>query len=270
MTTIPSGDRLSITSIGHVTDQAKWRTESMRAHSAPRLLVFTKGQGRLTIAGKTRGFGPNNVIYIPQNTLYGVEMGPTAFGHVVTIPPAMKADWPNEVTHLRLRDVGAIKDLQTYLDQLERELKSPAPGAERAALYRLGLLSIFVSRQLEMIDDTPADETAADRLVAAYTDLIARDFKQHLGVADYAAQLGVTPTHLTRCCNRTCGKSALRLLNERVMFEARILLRNTRQPVSSIADSLGFTSAAYFTRAFQATAGMTPTAFRARGPVHIA
>ena len=52
------------------------------------------------------------------------------------------------------------------------------------------------------------------------------------------------------------------LLQERVLFEARKLLAETRAPVKSIAESLGFRSPAYFTRAFQHRTGQTPTAFR--------
>lgn len=265
--TIPTGDRLALTSIGHSGATSRWRTESMRAHSAPRLVVFTKGQGRITIAGKVSGFGPNNLVFLPKGTLYGIELGPTAFGHVLTIPPAMADDWPETVAHLRLRDVAAIKDLQGLLDALERELGSDEPGALRAAHYRTGLLAIYVLRQIQHQNSPAPRDTAAERLVAAYSELIARDFKSHLGVGDYAARLGVTPTHLTRCCKQTCGRSALNLLNDRVMFEARLLLRNGRAPIQDVAAELGFTSPAYFTRAFQAETGMTPSAFRARGPV---
>ncbi|PHQ79142.1 MAG: hypothetical protein COB65_13005 [Thalassobium sp.] len=104
-------------------------------------------------------------------------------------------------------------------------------------------------------------------MVAAYTDLIERDFRRHLGVAQYAAALGVTPTHLTRCCKASCGKSALALLNDRILFEARMMLRQTKVPVRQIAAALGFASAAYFTRSFQAQAGMTPSEFRRKGPM---
>jgi AraC family transcriptional activator of pobA len=83
-----------------------------------------------------------------------------------------------------------------------------------------------------------------------------------MGVSDFARELGVTSTHLTRVCNKTCGSSASDLLHDRVIFEARKLLTETRMPVSQVAQALGFTSAAYFTRAFQHRTGKTPSAFR--------
>ncbi len=105
-------------------------------------------------------------------------------------------------------------------------------------------------------------DTASARLVAAYTDLVERDFRTRKGVADFARDLGVTSTHLTRCCNETCGSSALAILNDRIIFEARKLLRDTKTPIKDIAETLGFGSPAYFTRSFQQRTGATPSAFR--------
>ena len=86
-----------------------------------------------------------------------------------------------------------------------------------------------------------------------------------MNVADFAAALGVTPTHLTRCCNTACGRPASALLQDRRIFEARKLLAETRIPVGKIAEQLGFNSPAYFTRAFQHLTGKSPSAFRRAG-----
>lgn len=259
-------NRLSLVPIAQNADTGRWRTEAMRSHAAPRLLYISKGQGRITIAGLTSGYGPNNMIFIPANTMYGFEVGTTVFGQMLSIPLAMAGEWPEEPVHLRIRDVHAQKELFTHFDNLERELKSNKTAHTRAAHYLVGILGVFFERQLQ---DQPADpatisrtETSAAKLVAAFTDLIERDFRSDKGVADYAAALGVTPTHLTRCCNQTCGRSAHSLLSDRVLYEARLLLRDTRTPVQDIASRLGYTSPAYFTRAFQTRTGMTPTKFR--------
>lgn len=264
----PPQNRLSFTAIGQNAGQDKWRTEAMRSHTSPRLMFVARGQGRITIAGLTSGYGANNLIYIPAGTMYGFEVGPTVFGLMLTIPTAMDTEWPSEPVHLRLRDVIAQKELAAHLDAMERELKSDQPGHQRAALYQMGLLAIYFERQLGQRDDAPVKsrtDSAAARLVAAYTDLIEKDFHTDAGVAQYAAKLGVTPTHLTRCCRETCGKSSLDLLNDRILYQARLLLRDTNDPVQKIAGDLGFGSPAYFTRAFQTKTGLTPSKFREKG-----
>jgi len=259
---------LALAPIARNPHAGKWRTEAMRSHATPRLIYIAKGQGRITIAGLTRGYGANNLIFIPAHTMYGYEIGPTVFGQMLTIPTAMAPEWPEEPVHLRLRDVAAQKDFIALIDGLERELSSSLESNQRAAHYRLGLISVFFERQLAGLEDTPTDanaETSAARVVAAYTDLIERDYRRDLGVADFAHALGVTPTHLTRCCKFTCGRSALALLNDRKHYEACILLRESKQTIQSISQDLGFSSAAYFSRAFQSRAGRSPSQFRKFG-----
>jgi len=113
--------------------------------------------------------------------------------------------------------------------------------------------------------DTARRKTAAARVVSAFSDLVERNYRAGWTVRDYATALGITPTHLTRCCKQTSGRSALALLNDRILYEARVLLRDTRAPVQDIARDLGFQSAAYFSRAFQSRQGSTPSAFRKAG-----
>lgn len=266
----PLRNRLALTAVGQTALHARWRTEAMRSHATPRLLHITRGQGRITVAGLTSGYGPNNLIFIPPRVMYGFEAGQGVFGSLLTIPSAMASEWPDMPVHLRLKDVLAQKEIVQIFDALERELTGKRPGHERAALYHAGLLAVFFARQMDHKGDAPGTsrkDTPPARLVAAYTDLIERDFHTARGVADYAALLGVTPTHLTRSCRVTCGRSALGLLNDRVIYEARLRLHETKTPVQDIARALGFSSPAYFTRAFQTRTGMTPTAFRRSGTV---
>lgn len=237
----------------------RWRHEAMRSHATPRLIHITKGQGRITIAGLTGGYGPNNLIYIPPHTMYGMELGTTVYAQILTLP-AQPDEWPDTAFHLRLMDVVTQKELQQLIEAIERELQPN--GDARAALCHLGLLTIFVERHLGSYKIDDRRNSAPAKLVARYTALIARGFSQDKSVADYAAELDVTPTHLTRCCKQTCDRSALVLLNDRIHYEACKLLRDTQTPVQDVAKSLGFHSAAYFTRSFQDKSGKTPSDFR--------
>jgi len=259
---------LAVMPIAQNPQMGRWRTEAMRSHATPRLLYVGKGHGRITVAGLTSGYGPNNLIFIPARTMYGFDVGPTVFGQMLTIPAAMATEWPDEHIHLRLRDVTAQKEFATLLDALERELTSDQDAHNRAAHYHLGLLGVYFERQLASRPLDPSEhrnDTTSARLVAAYTDLIERDYRTDRRVADFAADLGVTPTHLTRCCKQTCGRSALALLTDRVHYEACIMLRETKTPVQDIAQALGFHSPAYFSRAFQSRAGRSPSEFRRVG-----
>lgn len=252
---------LALATLSFAGAAARWRNEAMRSHATGRLIHITKGQGRITVAGLTNGYGPNNLVYIPADTMYGIEVGPTVFGQILTLPDV--TGWPDAPFHLRLLDVDPQKELVTLIEAIERELQPN--GDQRAAHCHFGLLSIFVERQLRKRDPATVDarrKTAAAKLVAQYTTMIARDFRSDRSIASYADALGVTPTHLARSCRKTCGRSALSLLNERIYFEACVLLKDSDIPIQDIARRLGFRSAAYFTRSFQEKSGQAPRDFR--------
>lgn len=245
-----------------LTQGSRWRAEAMRSYSAPQLLWITKGQGRITVGGVTRGYGAHNAIFIPPNTMHGLEMTSQVFGTAVIFSGLSDLDLPDTAHHLRIRDGVVQAELTTLLESLQRELEDKRPAAKRAIRHLAGLVSVWLERQIAQEEDAPAIPDSARRLAAGYAALVEKDFRSPKSVSDYAASLGVTPTHLTRICNQTCGRSASDLLAERKIGEAQRLLADTRAPVKDIAASLGYASAAYFTRAFQSRTGRAPTAFR--------
>lgn len=240
----------------------RWRVEAMRSLSEACFLWFTKGQGRITMAGVTRGYTAHNGIFIPPGVMHGFEVGPQVFGMAVFFGKNCPVALPSQPLHLRIREVHAQQELNVTLDAIQRELDATSPAHLRAAQHHLGLLGVWIERQAaKAMGETPRPD-AAWRLVARYTELMERQFRSGAGVGDMAQQLGVTPTHLTRCCRQASGRSAIELLQDRRIFEARKMLAETRLPVGQIGSALGFTSAAYFTRAFQHRTGTSPTAFR--------
>lgn len=263
-TAAPATD-FRILSLQRMAQGGKWRVEAMRSYSRPLLLWFTRGQGRVTVAGVTRGYGPHNAVFIPAGTMHGFDMLGQVFGHAIHFPRGVDLGLPSEPLHLRLRDAPIQAEITALVDAMERELNRGQPGMDRALYHHAGLIAVWLERQAAHQSEQPRVRPKASiRLAEAYSSLVERDFRTGKGVADYAAELGVTPTHLSRVCNETCGRPAHGLLQDRVHFEARRLLKETGLPVKEVARALGFTSAAYFTRAFQARTGLTPSDFRGR------
>ena len=197
--------------------------------------------------------------------MHGFEVGPQVFGTAVFFGRDSGLSLPVDPLHLRIREVHAQQELNVILDAIQREIDSDVPAHDRAAHHYLGLLGVWLERQANKSAAEAVPPDATRRLVARYTALMEKEFRRGKGVGELACDLGVTATHLTRCCRETCGRSAIELLQDRRIFEARRLLSETNLPVGQIGASLGFTSPAYFTRAFQHRTGLSPTDFRRAG-----
>ncbi|MCF6316871.1 MAG: AraC family transcriptional regulator [Marinosulfonomonas sp.] len=251
-----------MTPIPRLAQGGRWRVEAMRSYSSNLLLWFTRGQGRITVSGTTRGYGPHNAVFIPSGVMHGFEVSTQVFGTAIFIPRDLGFPLPQMPMHLRIRDAGPQSEVTGILDNLQRELEGARPERIRATHHHTGLLTVWLKRQMLLHSEDSKAPDAAQRLTTRFTEMIEAQYQSGMNVAQYAQALGVTPTHLTRVCNQACGRPASSLLSDRVIFEARRLLRETKTPIQQVAAELGFTSPGYFTRAFQHHTGQTPSAFR--------
>jgi AraC family transcriptional activator of pobA len=95
-----------------------------------------------------------------------------------------------------------------------------------------------------------------------FCELIEEHYTAHHPVTFYAGKVGITAAHLNVICRQAAGKSALELVHERILLEAKRCLVYTSMTVSMVSDTLGFSDPAYFTRFFKRAAGISPKDFR--------
>ncbi|WP_439138273.1 helix-turn-helix transcriptional regulator [Roseicyclus sp.] len=253
-----------ITSLGKLRMKDAWRLELLHSEAKHRLYWITRGQGRATIRGVTRGYGPNTAMFLPAGTQMAIELPAQLQGIEFALPADNDLGLPRTPFQRRIATIEGQASLTGHLERAERELGAQAPAMHRALMGYGLLISAWITRETST-DQGMALRERSHRLVEEFADAVEKRFRSGAGVADYAQALQVTPTHLSRVCRDAAGRPALALLNERIMHEARRLLRDTDMPAREIAQTLGFSSAAYFTRAFQQATGKAPIAYRGLG-----
>ncbi len=145
---VSASSPLRIVPIPRLAAGGRWRIEAMRSLSEPLLLWFTRGQGRITVGGVTRGYGAHNAIFIPAGVMHGFEAGAQTYGTAVFFGRGCAIDLPDVPHHLRIREVGPQAELSGLIDNIQRELESGKPGAARAAQHHLGLLGVWLERHV--------------------------------------------------------------------------------------------------------------------------
>ncbi|MGJ8545333.1 MAG: AraC family transcriptional regulator [Sulfitobacter sp.] len=239
-----------------------WRLQL--AHDRPyHLLIWiTRGQGRLLLDGQRKGVGTHNAIFVPAGALFSVEIGRQTTGLAVTIPAATPLRLPERPRLLRIRDVHVQTELTGFIDAASRENQRAAPLYHDALEAHMALVSVWLRRQIALPEHMPERSNAAQRLSAKFAHRVSAHYATGAAMAEHAAALGVTPTHLTRAVKAATGKTAADILTERVLHAALSLLSGTPHPAKQIAQHLGFGSAAYFTRFIKHHTGHAPSALR--------
>jgi len=267
---VPDADGMPIalSFFGSSMDADTWRVEALRSYDRPALLWFRAGEGELSISGEGEAFSADQVAFLPRGTAHFLQSNAEFEGLLFFLPEAAQLRWPEAPLLLDIDAPDRRIELKPILQAMRREAEQRAPQGHLALLHYAGLLSVWLTRRvtqpanLEHEGQTTFSDSAAHRLAGAFTMLVERDFAQPDGVQYYAKLLGITPTHLSRICRKISGRPALEVLNERRQAEARRLLRETNTKISDIAEQCGFTTAAYFTRAFRLRNGQSPSEFR--------
>lgn len=256
-----SGD-IRVQPISQLAADGAWQLEL--AHDRPEHLLIwvTRGQGRVLLNGARRGFGTHNAIFIPARHLMSLELGRQTLGMALSLPDDGEVTLPETAQHLRVMDNAEQNKLTLILDALNREQADCQPLWRSAMRVHAELASIWMRRLIGDPDHPAPRPTAAQRLMRLYCKRVVERLGQGETMAEHAAAMNVTPTHLTRVCKAETGKTAAALLTDRQLHAARQLLTRTDVPIRDIARHLGFASAAYFTRFIRQHCDAAPSELR--------
>ncbi|MCD0467833.1 AraC family transcriptional regulator [Flavobacterium sp. ENC] len=111
---------------------------------------------------------------------------------------------------------------------------------------------------------------ASSRISSLFLELLERQFpiensRQRFtlrSAADFANQLTIHVNHLNRALKETTQKTTSEVIAERLLQEAKILLKHTDWNIAEIAYSLGFEEPTHFNNFFKKNIQLTPRQFR--------
>ena len=112
--------------------------------------------------------------------------------------------------------------------------------------------------------------TASQRITVTFLERLEQQFPidsteqtiELRSAIDFAPLLNVHVNHLNRAVKETTGKTTTQIIAERILQEAKILLRNTPWSVSEISYALGFAQPAHFNNFFRKHTEVSPLKFR--------
>lgn len=270
-------DALHIERISARSAPRDWRIEPHRHQDMAQFFLIASGGGVVRIDGEERRLAPGTVLLVPPLVIHEFRFEPGTEGFVASIAastlaplveaePALGAVLGEAFVGRRRPDDVGIAELAMAMEAALAEFGRNRGSRDLALAAHARLIAIWFARAAR--SHAVADGGASDAravLVRRFVERVESHFPTHEPLAAYASALGVTGPHLTRVCREVLGHSAMRVIQGRLMIEARRDLVYTRSPISRIAFRLGFSDPAYFSRFFAARAGMSPSEYRAAG-----
>jgi len=181
----------------------------------------------------------------------------TAFAPLfAALPPLFK---------VRLQGSAVAPSLDPLLAYTEQEILSPRPGAEGLRLRMAELMFVeALRRYMESLPEVESGWLAGlrDPLVGRALALLHGAPQRPWTVDELARDLATSRSRLAERFKQTVGEPPMQYLSRwRILLAAR-RLRECRDSVAMVAESVGYDSPAAFQRSFKRCMGTTPARWR--------
>jgi AraC family transcriptional activator of pobA len=236
----------------------------------------TVGAGKFWIDLDSYDLRPNIMCFISPGQIHCWEYDTRAKGYVIGFTSGFFSNSPDDANALiqmpYFHGVGAapvlyadqeLADLFTHVCRgLEREIQLALDGQTALLHSYMRILLVEARRAHQATPGATHLEEAAVALTKQFTQLLEAHYLTTTSVADYATMLHVTTNHLIETVRRCVGLPPGKIIHERLLLEAKRLLRYSDLPVTEIATELSFEDPSYFSRFFKKHTGLSPSEFR--------
>ena len=268
----PTPDLLHCESIQSRSSLYDWSIRAHQHSDLVQILFVQQGQGDIEIEGERRAFCGACVQIIPALCVHGFRFSPGTQGFSLSLAAPLVAQLERQfgralqvLNQARRVAVGEAADyLHTLFHTLQQEYQSDSEARDMMLHSQLSALVVWLNRRgatpVEVSDKVERKRATIRR----FNHLVENQYREHLPLAHYASQIGMSGVHLNTLCREFHGCSALSVLHHRLLLEAKRSLLYTSMTVSQISDYLGFSDATYFSRFFRRSTGFSPRDFRDR------
>lgn len=275
----PAADMVHWESIAARSRLHNWHINPHRHVGLFQLLCLDDGEAAVQIDDSRFAMRGGQVLAVPPSCIHGFDFNRDAVGSVITIalPLAQKLLAPvdggllqlSRPTIHTLADDPESAHLRHLFGAFAHEYRSRQPLRNALMETLLAALLIALSRPLAAHADAHAGHRGGGSF-ARFCVLVEQWYAKHYPVTRYAAELGITAAHLNLLCRQAAGRSALEMIHERLLLEAKRNLVYTSMSIAEVSYAIGFADPAYFTRFFKQRAGVGPKDFRRAAERHIA
>lgn len=259
--TRPGTARMLVTDIGWFPRAARHRRVRRRGIPAAIVMVCQRGAGWVGTEEGAFAVAAGQVVVLPPGV-------PHEYGADADDPwsiwwlHATGSDVPELVAAARFsaaQPVATVRHVDRFtrlveeaFDRIDEDDGAPNLLAAAAAAWHLfGLL--------------PTERRDAERAfdpVARAKQYMLERLPERTPVAEVAAAVGLSASHLSALFRAEMGHGLLRYQTRQRMARATELLSTTEEPIAVIAHKVGYDDELYFSRQFRHTHGVGPRAYR--------
>lgn len=239
------------------------------------LVICERGSGSILLEDGRHGLQAPAILVVPSLTVHALSFDENSERWVVSVaksyfqeiiaraPEFLEIFSRGRCIQFAPHDREYL-ELQHVLEKLDWEQKRSARCREIVTEALLIDLLVGILRRIQ--DDKArdvADHPSDGDVHRSFTGMVEEHHTENWSLQRFADALNVSVPRLRAVCRSVSGESPIRIINTRILLEAKRCLTHTNLSVSEIASRLGFKDASYFSRFFKSRCGQTPTLYKA-------
>ena len=163
------------------------------------------------------------------------------------------------IAQLYNKDIKSFEAILLLLKD-EFKIKDQIQGEMLRTLLKRMLITATRLLKNQQFDDSASGKQI--ELIRRYNILVEQHFKEKHAVADYAELLFKSPKTLSNFFKKNKVSSPLKIINDRIIAEAKRLLLHSSLSAEEIAYELGYKEPSHFSKFFKKHVGVSPLSFR--------
>ena len=239
-----------------------------------RLVLITEGMVDYTCGIYKYKAVKNTLVIIPARTITTSEWHPDTKGFITLFsldffianhfaPTYLEKRTilqPTMQPFIHLTDEQAVTVKQAF-ENILKERNGQDPIKDQIIAVKLAELLLIVDRICCQTEESMTQLPALG-LVKQFADEVEQHFRSEKSVSFYAARLNVHPNYLNSVIRANTGFTAKESIQNRLILEAKYLLRNTSLSIKEIAHQIGFADPNYFGVFFKRSEHNSPALYR--------
>ncbi|MFK8037793.1 MAG: helix-turn-helix domain-containing protein [Crocinitomicaceae bacterium] len=248
-----------------INPKSVYTTEEAHRHNYNEIFFFKNGGGKHLIDFVTYPIKANSVYAVVANKVHFVNRAIESFGYVLMIKndffqhEILKTNYAFlvECEEINLKPEAFDEQLE-LVKEMEFELNSNNLNKADIVVALVHLMLLKLKRSVQ----ANQHQLAENSLYKSFYTLMENHFIEERATHFYADQLKLSSSVLNRELKKATGKTANKLIQKRLLLEAKRLLFHSDLSVKEIGVTLNFTDSAHFSNFFTKLVNSSPSVYR--------
>jgi AraC family transcriptional regulator, transcriptional activator of pobA len=270
-----SGQKIQFQSIACALTNREWTLDADRNRSPTHAILLKAGRGHLVLPNDRLDFAAPALLWLPPHTAERLHVKAGGAGFLLAISDEILANTTgsgaesialaavaDRMLVAPIESESTRRDLDHSFIAIEREISRIEHGSSTVVAAHIVLIMVGLWRTSGIEEIASQSRGASSSVLQRFRYLVELHFRDHWPIRKYADALAISTDRLHSMCVRELNRPPLKLIHERLVREAMLLLEKSMLTIEQISNHLKFKDPAHFNRFFKINAGVPPGSFR--------